>query len=123
MKFLTLTVIALFVFACSQPRAKSTMCFDEISDLVTGKEATEVENLLGKPDSREALAMSGERWIWWNYTYLDGSNYAPEERGRVVHLEIIFELERSAKKGAHAHAVLRVNGPLGVIYSIAREES
>lgn len=40
----------------------------------------------------------GERWTWWNYTYLDGADYAPEERGTVVHLQIIFEFDTQQAK-------------------------
>ncbi len=89
--------------------------------MVEGKTAAEVESLLGKPDSRETMVMSGERWIWWNYTYLDGSNYAPEERGRVVHLEIVFEPEGSKARASNREPELRVGGPLGVSYTLPKE--
>jgi len=65
--------------------------------MVKGKTAEQVEQMLGQPDSRQRMTLSAERWIWWNYTYLDGNNYPPEVRGRVVHLEVIFEPARSFK--------------------------
>jgi hypothetical protein len=89
--------------------------------MVTGRTAAEVETMLGKPDSRETMVMSGERWIWWNYTYLDGNDYAPEERGRVVHLEIVFEPDGSGARTSSARAELRVGGSLGVSYTLPKE--
>lgn len=114
-------VVMLLVVACGQPRARSAKGFDEICSLVAGRGAAEVEKLLGKPDRREALVMSGERWTWWNYTYLDGRNYAPEDRGRVVHLEILFEPEDAGAEETHSQQELRVGGSLGVSYSISRK--
>ena len=46
--------------------------------------------MLGSPDTRQAVFDADERWIWWNYTFLDGPAHPPELRGRVVHLEIVF---------------------------------
>jgi hypothetical protein len=120
-KRLIVNIVVLLAIGCSHSRARSTLCFDEICSLVAGKGPAEVEELLGVPDSREALAMSGERWTWWNYTYLSGSNYAPEERGRIVHLEIIFELSGSQTDRLRAPVKLEVGGPLSVSYSMARE--
>jgi hypothetical protein len=121
-KRLSLAIILLLIsVSCSHPRAKSEKSFDEIRDMVTGKTTAEVEGMLGKPDSREAMVMSGERWIWWNYTYLDGNNYAPEERGSVVHLEIVFEPDGSGAKASNPRAELRVGGPLGVSYTLPKE--
>lgn len=115
-----LGMVCVLALCCSQQRARSEKCFDDISKLVRGKTAAEVEKMLGEPDSRERMLLPGERWIWWNYTYLDGKNYAPEERGRVVHLEIIFEPE-DAVRHETAQAALRVSGPLGVSYAIPRK--
>lgn len=98
---LRLSLLALMVssllLACGHQRPKSTKCFDEIRNMVKGKTAEQVEQMLGQPDSRQRMTLSAERWIWWNYTYLDGNNYPPEVRGRVVHLEVIFEPARSFK--------------------------
>lgn len=119
----TFMLITLFLFlACGQQGPKSKKSFDEIRDMVTGRTASEVENLLGEPDSRQQLVLSGERWVWWNYTYLDGKNYPPEMRGRQVHLEIIFE--RELKERASAKAALpdlRIIDPLSVSYTLAQE--
>jgi len=113
--------LLLCALACTHRQARSGRNFDEIRDLVTGKTAPEVERILGKPDSRETMVLSGERWIWWNYTYLDGSHYAPEERGRVVHLEIVFEPDDLRAKASNTRPELRVGGPLGVSYTLPKE--
>lgn len=60
--------------------------------MVNGMSTEEIQEILGKPDSKVPMIGPGERWTWWNYTYLDGSDYAPEVRGTVVHLQIIFDL-------------------------------
>jgi hypothetical protein len=59
------------------------------------------------------MALSGELWVWWDYTYLDGNNYPPEERGKVVHLQITFD--RISRDGKYSpKGELRVKGPLSV---------
>lgn len=75
---------------CRAPDARSERSFDEIQALVQGRTAGEVLGLLGEPDSRQVVFDADERWIWWNYTFLDGNDCPPELRGRVVHLEIVF---------------------------------
>jgi hypothetical protein len=102
--------------SCGAPSPRSRRSFDEIQQLVGGKTAREVEDLLGHPDSRRFLA-DDEKWIWWNYTVLDGEHYAPEIRGQVVHLEIIFESPAAAGVAASPRAEWRVNGPFAVSYS------
>jgi hypothetical protein len=92
--------------------------------MVQGRTAREIASLLGDPDSRQPMPLSGERWIWWNYTYLDGKNYPPEERGRVVHLEIIFEPKVSRSGGSVAPVSdLRAEDPLSVSYTIPSGKS
>jgi hypothetical protein len=123
-KHLNLVMIVLLILygiGCDRPRAKSDKSFDEIRGMVNEKTAAEVERLLGEPDSREAMMMSGERWIWWNYTYLDGNNYPPEDRGRVVHLEIVFEPDGPGTKASNHRAELRVGGLLGVSYTLPQK--
>jgi hypothetical protein len=71
--------------------SRSSRSFDQIRDLVKGKTAEEVMSLLGPPDSRQPFPLGDEEWIWWNYTYLGGQDYAPEVRGKTVHLQITFE--------------------------------
>ena len=118
--FLLITFVILL--ACGQQGPKSNKSFDAIRDLVKGKTAAEVESLLGEPDSRQPLILSGERWVWWNYTYLDGKNYPPEMRGRVVHLEIIFERAGHAVGNAKAAlSELRAADPLSVSYTISQK--
>jgi hypothetical protein len=101
---------------CGASSPKSRHSFDEIRQIVAGKTAREVATLLGKPDSREQLLTNDERWIWWNYTTLDGDQYAPEVRGQIVHLEIIFEAPGGADPTL-PRTEWRVNGPLAVSYS------
>lgn len=87
--------------------------------MVQGRTTSEVERILGEPDSREAMPISGESWIWWDYTYLDGPDYPPEERGRVVHLKVLFEPEEPSGPGAvPVRLVLRARNPRAVSYMI-----
>jgi hypothetical protein len=114
-----LTLLALILVACSQQGPRSRKSFDDIRELVKGRTASEVESLLGEPDNREPLFLSGERWIWWDYTYLDGKKYPPKMRGRVVHLEIIFEREPGEKGSVNAAlSSLRAIDPLAVSYTL-----
>jgi hypothetical protein len=106
---LLLLSFLLATLAC-RPSARSSQSYDQIRELVAGKTATEVERLLGKPDLRETV-LDDQRWVWWNYTFLDGDQYAPEIRGQVVHLEITFQ------KPPTPDADARVGGPLSVSYS------
>lgn len=114
-----LTLLALILIACSQQGPRSKKSFDDIRDMVKGKTASEVEGLLGEPDRRESLLLSGERWIWWNYTYLDGKSYPPKMRGRVVHLEILFERDFDERGNVNAaFSSLRAIDPLAVSYTL-----
>jgi hypothetical protein len=122
--FLLVAASLLGLVAC-RPGARSARSFDQVQKLVAGRTAAEVAALLGPPDARQALLADDERWVWWNYTYLDGANYAPEIRGQVVHLEITFESPSLVSEGSGAVAVAsvpreqwRVSGPLGVSYSL-----
>lgn len=84
-------IVAIAVLAgCREPTSRSRRSFDEIEALVNGKTADQVLRLLGEPDSRQTVFEADERWIWWNFTYLDGRDVPPEVRGTVVHLEILF---------------------------------
>jgi hypothetical protein len=110
----------LIVLSACHSGARSASSFDEISSEVSGKTAAEVEALLGRPDAREKLPIGDWRWVWWNYTFLDGDNYPPEFRGKVVHLEIMFS------DPGHFEAPdsqFRVIGPLAVSYAIPRSMS
>lgn len=117
--FILITLV--FFLACGQEGPKSRKSFDDIRGMVTGRTAAEVESLLGEPDSRQPLVLSGERWVWWDYTYLDGKNYPPGMRGQVVHLEIIFERAGNAVGSAKAAlSELRAADPLSVSYTISQ---
>ncbi|MBW8875872.1 MAG: hypothetical protein JF614_12975 [Acidobacteria bacterium] len=105
----------LLGLASCRPAAKSQQSYDQIRGLVAGKTAAEVEGLLGEPDLRSAV-LGDSRWVWWNYTFLDGEQYAPEVRGQIVHLEITFQNPQGP--GAPVPlAQWKVGGPLAVSYS------
>jgi hypothetical protein len=107
-------LILLLCFSC-RPTARSDRSFDEICELVAGKSAPEVEALLGAPDLRTEVLAGDERWIWWNYTFLDGDSYAPEVRGQIVHLEISLTVPPAdTSEPLLARTELRVNSPLAV---------
>ena len=113
---LLLLSLVLALLAC-RPSSRSQRSYDQIRELVTGKSGAEVEFLLGKPDVRENV-LDDQRWIWWNYTFLDGDQYAPEIRGQIVHLEIT--LQRPAPSSGDTVlpiAQWRAAGPLSVSYS------
>jgi len=116
--FLLLTVFGCLVLHGCAPAAKSTKSFDEIHNLVAGKTAGEVQQLLGPPDHIEKLLLGDQRWVWWNYTYLDGQSWAPEVRGKIVHLEITFENPSSEREAGGTKAEPRVSDPYGVAYVI-----
>ncbi len=97
---------------CQGVRARSENSFDEIRHLVAEMEADEVVRLLGEPDSRQPIFGDDEKWIWWNYTFLDGNNYPPEIRGQVVHLEILVK-----------NPAGRVDGRLAVNYRMPATKS
>ena len=101
---------------CGSPAPRSPYSFDQIQQRVTGKSAREIEALLGKPDTRQRLPTDDEKWIWWNYTVLDGEPYAPEVRRRIVHLEILLEC-RSSTPGTTVSRHCSVLDPTVVSYS------
>jgi hypothetical protein len=91
--------------------------FDQIERQVTGKTEAEVEQILGKPDTREARLVDDDVWIWWDFTFLDGEQYAPELRGQVVHLEITFDKPAETVGQDVPHTAWRVAGPYSVNFS------
>lgn len=115
-RFLLLLLVLLSLAGCS-PAARSQKSFDEIRTLVAGKTEAEVRSLLGNPDHREKLPFGDERWTWWNYTYL-GKEWAPEVRGKIVHLEITFAGPLVASAGGDEPSRWRVSEPYGVGFSL-----
>lgn len=113
---LMVLLITLVCLHC-RPVDRLQKSFDQINELVEGKTAEEVEKLLGPPDTRQRVLLGDERWIWWNYTYLDGSDYAPEVRRRVVHLEITFRNPAAPDGPRLPYSKWRVLTPYGVSYS------
>jgi hypothetical protein len=112
----TFLLCVLLIWGACKSRPRSGKSFDEICRLVSGKSANEVETLLGTPDSREDLAIGDQRWIWWNYTSLEGESYAPEVRGKIVHLEITFSCPIGASNVSLSPSQWKVSSPLSVSY-------
>jgi hypothetical protein len=112
---LLLLGLMLPLLACRHS-PKSHRSYDQIRDLVAGKSGAEIERILGEPDLRESV-LDDQRWIWWNYTFLDGDQYAPEIRRQIVHLEVV--LKKPVTSGGMALPVeqWRAVGPLSVSYS------
>ena len=115
--YLSPLLLILLLLASCRPTARSHQSYDQIRQLVAGHTAAEVEQLLGKPDVRSPVR-GDSRWVWWNYTFLDGDQYAPEIRGQIVHLEITFQ-NPQALGGPVPLSQWRVNGSLSVSYSKA----
>lgn len=120
MKRFTLLTFLLFLscWAACGPSPESDQSFDQICERVKGRTAAEVESILGAPDVREEILQGDERWIWWNYTFLDGNNYPPEMRGRIVHLEILFQNPSDQKGRRPSYSEWRISDPLAVSYSL-----
>ena len=105
------------VVACAAgPHARCRQSFDELAARLDGMTAAEVARTIGPPDSRQPVYLRDERWIWWNFTFLDGENYPPEVRGQVVHLEITFRNPAGAGDEPHPVADWRVAHPFGIAY-------
>lgn len=109
-------LVSLFTLLACGPRSRSSESFDAIRAKVRSKNASEVEALLGKPDSRVRFLLGDERWIWWRYTYLDGPDYAPEVRGRVVHLSITFLNPSPQSQAPRPYSEWVIVEPLGIGY-------
>jgi hypothetical protein len=108
---------AMSAFAgCQVTPARSGSSFAEIERLVRGKSAAEVLRLLGEPDSRQAVFDADERWIWWNFTYLDGQDCPPELRGRVVHLEIVFRNPNRFREERRPYEEWPIDDAFGIAY-------
>jgi len=116
---LTRSLVALvFVLGagCGGEAPRSSRSYDEIKALVAGKTADQVLQLLGEPDSRQRIFDADERWIWWSFTTLEGSDYPPEVRGTTVHLEILFENPTNGYGERLPYSEWHVDGTLGVSY-------
>jgi len=101
---------------CRGPRARSERSFDEIQALARGKTAEQILALLGEPDSRQVVFDGDERWIWWNYTFLDGKDCPPEMRGRVVHLEIVVRNPEHTRESRRPYSEWQVDDAFGITY-------
>jgi hypothetical protein len=102
--------------SCRAPAARSQHSFDQIQHLVAGRTEDEVERILGSPDTRESRLADDDVWIWWNFTFLDGEQYAPELRCQIVHLEITFDRPSGVSCRQVPRAAWRA-GPFSVNFS------
>ena len=113
-------LLLIVAAGCLGPRARSNHSFSEIQTLAQGKTAEQILQLLGEPDSRQVVFDADERWIWWNYTFLDGKDCPPEMRGRVVHLEIVVKNPIRSLETVHAsrrpYSEWRVDDAFGITY-------
>lgn len=112
----SLALLLIGTGACRGPRARSDRSFNEIQVLARGKTAQQILKLLGEPDSRQEVFDAGERWIWWNYTFLDGKDCPPEMRGRVVHLEIVVRNPGHGNAGRRPYSEWQVDDAFGITY-------
>jgi len=113
-------VVAGSLAAC-RSSARSGKSFDEVRAQIAGKSAAEVERLLGPPNSKVQYVIGDERWIWWSYAYLDGQDYAPEVRGKIVHLSITFENPAPGARPRRPYSEWRIVEPLGVSYMLPQK--
>ncbi len=112
-----LFLFPLLMVACGVgARPRSEQSFSEISDRVHGMTAAEVVTVLGEPDSRQAVFLRDERWVWWNYTFLAGNDFPPEVRGQVVHLEIIFNNPTLSGREPLPYSEWKIAPAFGVSY-------
>ena len=109
-------LLAIGTAGCRGPRARSERSFDEIQALARGKTAQQLVQLLGEPDTRQQIFDAGEQWIWWNYTFLDGKDFPPEMRGRVVHLEIVVRDPHHPAGGRRPYSEWLVDDAFGISY-------
>lgn len=120
-KIVTMSVAFLLILGagavgCHGSRARSERSFDEIQTLAHGKTAEQILQLLGEPDSRQVVFDADERWIWWNYTFLDGNDCPPEMRGRVVHLEIVIRNPERSHARRRPYSEWQVDDAFGITY-------
>ena len=127
MKRTTAFLALLSLAACDPNTPRSQKSFVQIQSLLAGKTAAQVESMLGPPDTRQPALLNSERWIWWNYTFLDGTDYAPERRGLVVHLEVGFDPPAgegtkvaAARERRPPYDQWKISELLGISYAIPR---
>lgn len=112
----SLAFLLLGTVGCRGSQARSSRSFDQIQALARGKTAQQILELLGEPDSRQNVFDAGERWIWWNYTFLDGNDCPPEMRGRVVHLEIVVRDPKKVSTERRPYSEWQVDDAFGITY-------
>ncbi len=112
----SLAVWLIGAAGCGASHARSNRSFDEIQAQARGKTAQQILDLLGDPDSRQEVFDAGERWIWWNYTFLDGKDCPPEMRGRVVHLEIVVRDPEKVSVDRRPYSEWQVDDAFGITY-------
>jgi hypothetical protein len=119
---LALSTLLLCLLAACHSSPRSDKSFDQIRGMVQGKTATEIEKILGPPDSRQPGLLGDERWIWWNYTYIGGQDYSPEIRGQIVHLQITFANPNVAVSIKPPYAKWRILDPQSVSFVLPGDD-
>lgn len=109
-------LLLIALAGCRGPRARSDRSFSDIQALARGKTGQQILQILGEPDSRQQVFDADERWIWWNYTFLDGKDCPPEMRGRVVHLEIVVKNPERERASRRPYSEWRVDDAFGITY-------
>lgn len=114
---LALCLGLLVAGSCHQgPRSRSSLSFDDIAARIATLNAAEIVTALGEPDSRQPVYLRDERWIWWNYTFLAGNDYAPEVRGQVVHLEVTLRNPAGTGHERPPYTRWHIAQPNGIAY-------
>lgn len=121
--FAGMALLLIGLAGCRGPRARSDRSFNEIQALARGKTAQQILQLLGTPDSRQVVFDDDERWIWWNYTFLDGNDCPPEMRGRVVHLEIVVRAPSQGRASRRPYSEWKVDDAFGITYQAPSMDS
>ncbi len=110
------------LLACSDRSPRSQRSFSDVSAMIKGRTAAEVAHLLGEPDSRRPVFDGDERWLWWNYTFLDGRDVPPELRGKVVHLDIVVVNPERGGTKRRPYSEWRIDDALGIRYRLPGAE-
>lgn len=107
---------------CAESGPRSRRSFSELSHRMQGRTAAQILELLGEPDSRRPVLDGDERWLWWNYTFLDGRDVPPELRGKVVHLDIVVVNPERGSTKRRPYSEWRIDDALGIRYRLPGAE-
>ncbi len=117
-----LGLVWLGLVHCADSGPRSRRSFSELSRRIQGQSAAQILELLGEPDSRRPVLDGDERWLWWNYTFLDGRDVPPELRGKVVHLDIVVVNPERGGSKRPPYSEWRIDDALGIRYRLPGAE-